>query len=119
MKKIWIAALLSLSACSTMGGASGGTGRIDFGKGYVCSGTVGATDPATCTKGLTWGCEVPLPKNSAGECNLASISAEVPFAPQTGWKCAASATASITPCTKIVTIACMVPVPKDQSGICP
>jgi hypothetical protein len=110
MKKI-IPFLLLLSACATLQGASGSTGKVDLGNGYLCSGTVGALDPIACTKGLAWVCEVPLPRAADNSCLLDPITAEVPFVPAAGWKCEATASVGPTPCTKVVAISCLIPVP--------
>jgi hypothetical protein len=111
-------ATLTILGCAAMKGAHGSTGSIDLKGGYSCAGTVGATDPAACTKVLTWSCLAPLPKDASGTCELDALNASVPFVPAKDWKCTATATAGATPCTKLVALTCIEPVPQDLAGHC-
>lgn len=119
LRLLAVASVLLLPGCAALSRASGSTGPIDLGGGYLCSASAGATDQAACTKAISQTCEAPLPKDEHGTCTMPPVVLSLPFTPRPGWQCTSSAAPGITPCTQALTTACTVPVPRDAAGACP
>lgn len=114
---IALSALVLLPACGTFSSAQGTTSKIDLGKDVACTVTLGALDVDTCSKPITTNCEVPEPKDSAGNCSFLSLDTGTLNLGK-GYACRATAAESGKPCIALIATTCTTPVPRQPDGTC-